>query len=360
MALFITYTSYNKTLIQLVKQHKYALLGPQMSKESLSEDAKHRLDATVELMFSGGKGLLAMDEKPETIGKKFEQYEIENSAENRRRFRELLVGTKQIERYVGGVIFNEETVGQADKEGVLLTERVAAKGVAVGMKFDKGLVGPDADVAVGLEDLAPRMERAAAAQIVFAKWRAVFDTGAAAVGSRSWNTNIESFGQYVRIAQRYGVVPIVEPEILHDGPHSLQEMEDTAQKLYSAIVEQLRGCNAYLPGVVMKISFLASGAQSNEQETAGQIGRRTVELIERSLPSDIGAIVFLSGGHPKEEAFSYLKAVKKAQRTPGHLSFSFARALTNSVLETWAGDNANDDRAQDELMGNLASCCSKD
>lgn len=327
-----------------------------------------RLRNTVEKMLGRGRGLLAADERPESLGKKFGRSGIENSAENRRRFRELLVAAQGIEAFVGGVILNEETLDQRGDGGESLTRSLITKNIAVGVKLDRGLADLHPrdeaaacgafreQISTGLEDLGTRLDGAVARGAEFAKWRSVFSIARGSPSETCVAENVAVLCRFAVAAQALGVVPVVEPEIALEGCYSLAEMRAVAERVYSRLVAELRRCGAYLPGTVLKISFLAAGRESSECVTADEVGRQNVALLEAVLPLEIGGAVFLSGGHPSGEAIGYLAAVKRQPCALRHISFSFARAITDGVLALWAGEDQNRGDAQKELLRVLGEC----
>lgn len=326
-----------------------------MQNNGYSEESKAKMTAIVEKIFKGNKGILAMDERATTLGTKLESYGIDNTVDKRRSFRELLLRTNEIDKYIGGVIMNEETVDQTDSSGKPLAEYVTDRGMALGMKFDKGLVDLNSEEkhSIGLEDLPVRLACAAAKGIEFAKWRVVYNIANACPSAEICRLNAEALLSFTLAAQSCGIVPIAEPEISFIGAYTILDMEDLAKKLYRDLIELFNKNDVYLPGLVLKISFLCPGKGSPERVTIGEIAKRNVELLTTALPSEIGAIVFLSGGHDANEAFGYLEHIRKENQKHRFLSFSFARALTDNVIAIWKGDAKNNTKAQMQFKTNL-------
>ncbi|KAI5169754.1 fructose-bisphosphate aldolase, class I [Pancytospora epiphaga] len=329
-------------------------------KSKLPTNIKDKLADTVKRIFQGGRGLLAVDERPETLGKKFESNGIKNTVENRKCFREMLFKTEGIENIIGGVIMSEETIVQNDESGVPLTSVLKKKGIIVGVKLDKGLAEINAaeHTTVGEEDLDVRLKNAVECGAEFAKWRSVFQVSENCPSSQCIEYNLRVLGQFVLSAQVSGLVPVVEPEISFEGSHLMDETENTAMDLYTKLIEMLYEIGAFIPGIILKLSFISPGKMSMETLTAAEVGRRNVRILDSRLPENIGGVMFLSGGHPQDEVLEYLGAVKRhAPIGQKHnISFSFARAITNSVMETWKGKPENIPAARVELVKNLLAC----
>lgn len=335
----------------------------------LPENIKDKLRNTVYKMLADNKGLLATDEKASSLGKKFEKYDIENTIEKRRDFRLLLYSCEHLEHFIGGVILNEETFTQKDESGKLLYEYLNENGIEIGIKVDKGTVDirseqtpndcakPMEKLTVGIEDLDHRLQDPRFKIATFAKWRALFFIKEEEPTDQCIGENIKILCKFAEITQRNGMVPILEPEICIEGTYTLGKMKNIAKKIYSSLIKGLDNNGIYLPGTLLKLSFLTPGDDSRELFSADDIGCENIELLSQSIPSSVGGIVFLSGGHSSEEAIEYLNSIKKCNNLiQSKISFSFARAITNDVMKAWGGKDENCIKAHKYLVETLFSC----
>jgi fructose-bisphosphate aldolase, class I len=315
----------------------------------MDERDMFRLGMTAKKLVESGRGLLAADETPASLGERFERVGVENTEENRRRFRELLLRTRDIERYVSGVILHEETFRQRDEEGRLLVERAKEKGISVGVKLDKGLIDykDKEKVSVGLEDLENRCKRPELKAAEFAKWRSLFRVSGEIPTRDCIQENCGVLAKYAITCQRNGLVPIVEPEICLEGDYTAERMERVFRLVMGTLVKCLNEEMVYMPGILIKTSFITPGSLSSQPCTVQRVGEATLQALLATVPCGVTGIVFLSGGHSAEDAIGYLGAVNTARgyRTWG-LSFSFARAFTDMPLLKWRGDDENADEAR--------------
>jgi len=311
------------------------------------KDYSAELIATAKAIARPGFGILAADESTATIGKKFTTINLENNEENRRRYRELLFTTPDFEKTISGVILFEETAKQSTKDGKLFIELLKSKNVIPGIKVDKGLQdipGTKGEQAtVGLDDLAKRCAEFYKMGIRFAKWRntiKVTDTlpSELAIREVAW-----ALARYAAICQENGLVPIVEPEVLPDGDHSIERTQWVTEKVIAACYKALSDQHVLLEGTLLKPNMVCPGNQSKDKPNPVDVAKRTVQALSRTVPPAVPGINFLSGGWSEEEASQYLNEINKITDIPKpwNLSFSYGRALQNSAIKAWGGKEEN-------------------
>lgn len=314
------------------------------------------LIATANFIASPGKGILAADESPGTIAKRFDQINVENTEENRRFYRELLFTTPNLGQYVSGAIVYEETLYHKCDDGTSFTDVLKKQGIVVGIKVDKGVVelaGTDGEtVTQGLDDLAKRCQKYYAAGARFAKWRGVIsikDSGAPS--ELAIQENVRALARYGSICQQNGLVPIIEPEVLMDGNHSIEVAAAVTQRVLAAQYKALHDAHVILEGTLLKPNMVRAGEGRGAGScTIDDIAKATVRVLQNTVPPAVPGVTFLSGGMSEEEATLALNAINKVEaKKPWALTFSYGRALQQSVLKTWAGKKENKDKAQAEL-----------
>ena len=308
-----------------------------------------KLDLIVSKIFATGKGILAADESNNSTAKRLDLIGLENTEENRRRFRDMLLSAEGYEDYISGVILYDETFWQKSLEGIPFTSVLEGKGVIPGIKVDRGLVelpgSDEEEFTQGLDDLDARMERYSAAGAGFAKWRAVFKVepkkGLPSVNHIRLTSNI--FALYAAICQRNGVVPIIEPEVLMDGSYTMDEKRVAMEAIFRDIFFILKKYDVYLPGIILKSSFVHMGSDSGEYLPMDEIYKANAELFANHVPDEVGGIVFLSGGLSSETALDYLNGTSKlmSQELEDKSTFSFARSIQLDPLKVWAGKDEN-------------------
>jgi fructose-bisphosphate aldolase class I len=302
-----------------------------------------------------GKGILAADESTGTIGKRFASINVENIEANRRALRELLFTTPGALQYLSGVIFFEETLYQKTASGKLFVDVLKEAGVLPGIKVDKGtveLAGTNGETTTqGLDGLAQRCQQYYAAGARFAKWRAVLKISATEPSQLSINENANGLARYAIICQENGLVPIVEPEILVDGPHDIDTCASITERVLAACYKALNDHHVLLEGTLLKPNMVTPGSES-KKVSPELIAEYTVRALQRTTPAAVPAIVFLSGGQSEEEATVNLNAMNKLKtKKPWSLTFSFGRALQQSTLKAWAGKEENVAHAQEVFLG---------
>jgi len=310
--------------------------------------------ATAKAVAARGKGILAADESTGTIGKRLKMINVENNEQNRRRYRELLFSTADLGKYVSGSILFEETLFQKAADGTAFVDVLKKQGVVPGIKVDKGTRDlqnqPGEKWTQGLTDLDLRCEKYYAAGARFAKWRAVLVIQNGYVSEAAIKENAWGLARYAAICQSKGLVPIVEPEILMDGTHSLRVNQYWTEKVVAACYKALSDCNVVLEATLLKPNMCLPGKQNKDAKSVEANAKATVQALRRSVPAAVPGIMFLSGGQSEEEATMNLNAINSLGDLPWSASFSFGRALQQSCLKAWKGVDANLKAGQDALM----------
>ena len=315
-------------------------------------------------MVAPGKGILAADESTGTIEKRFTSINVENTEENRRAYRDLLFTTKGIGDSISGVILYDETLRQKSADGMSFVDLLNKNGVLPGIKVDAGAKPlafcPGETVTEGLDNLPKRCAEYVKLGAKFAKWRAVIDIGVDMPSSTSIAANAHALARYAAMCQEAGLVPIVEPEVLMDGDHTIERCEQVTEWTLNAVYEALYMNRVSLEGSVLKPSMVISGKKCARQAGVDEVAERTTRILKRTVPAAVAGIVFLSGGQSDELATAHLDAMNKLGNNPWPLSFSYGRALQQPSLKAWRGSVANVPAAQAALahrgrMNSLAS-----
>jgi fructose-bisphosphate aldolase, class I len=310
-----------------------------------------QLESTAKELVPEGKGLLAADESFGTIGKRFEAVGIEPTEETRRRYREMLFTTEGISEYLSGVILFDETIRQEASDGRLLTEVLTEQGIIPGIKVDRSTVdlplAPGEKYTQGLDGLRERLEEYVEMGARFTKWRAVITVGDGIPTVKCVESNARALALYAAFSQEAGLVPVVEPEVLIDGDHSIEHSfevnEWTLRRTYEALYEQ----GVHLEGTLLKPNFVINGKDASEKASVEDVARYTIECFKRSVPAAVPGIVLLSGGQSGEDATAHLNAMKSMYDSlPWEISFSWARALQGNPMEIWGGEEENVEEAQ--------------
>ena len=306
---------------------------------------KEKLAATASAIVSSGKGILAADESTPTMGKRLALIGQENTEANRRDFRQALFETDGMEMFISGVILFEETLEQKTEEGTRLSEILESKGVIPGIKVDKGAHSmensPSEKLTKGLDGLYDRCVGYHSLGARFAKWRAVITIGEGIPTDGCIRGNASALAKYAKACQDAELVPIVEPEVLMDGDHTIESCYEVSEKTFKTVFEELENEGVYLPGILLKPNMVISGKDCPVQGDMSTVAEMTVKCLKASVPEDVPGIVFLSGGQSETEATEHLNAMNAMDDCPWALSFSYGRALQQSALRAWGGDNAN-------------------
>jgi fructose-bisphosphate aldolase class I len=316
----------------------------------MTQARRQALEATAHGLVADGKGILAADESNKTMTKRIEAVGGESTPETRRRFRELLVTTPGVEQYISGVIMYDETIRQAASDGTPLPELLASRGMDSGIKVDTGakaLAGADGEtITEGLDGLRERLAGYHQLGARFAKWRAVIALGCGLPSRYCIATNAHALGRYAALCQEAGIVPIVEPEVLMDGPHSIDRSEEVTHAVLRAVFAELLDQRVLLEGIVLKPNMVLAGYDCERQAGVEEVAERTLTLLSHVAPAAVPGVAFLSGGQSDELASAHLNAMNALGDMPWELSFSYGRALQASPLTAWAGEEANARAAQ--------------
>mmetsp|Transcript_1770 Transcript_1770/g.2493 ORF Transcript_1770/g.2493 Transcript_1770/m.2493 type:complete len:362 (-) Transcript_1770:32-1117(-) len=319
-------------------------------------DYRSELAETAKKIATPGKGILAADESTGTIGKRFAPINVENIEENRRAYRELLFTTPDLNKYISGVILFHETLYQSTADGVKFAELLKKNDILVGIKVDKGprvLRNTNGETYTqGFDDLGDRCAQYYKDGARFAKWRAVLkiDKATGCPTQLAIDENARGLARYAAICQDNGLVPIVEPEVLCDGTHTIEEAAAVTQKVIAACYKALHDAHVFLEGTLLKPNMVIAGKQSGTSPSPAEVAVHTVTVLQRTVPVAVPSINFLSGGQSEEEASLNLSAMNALEtQKPWQLSFSYGRALQASTLKAWQGKKENLEAAQKAL-----------
>jgi len=327
-------------------------------------NAHEELNATVQAMVQQGKGILAADESAPTIAKRFKAIALESTEGNRRAYRSLILGTKGLGEFVSSVILFEETLLQRNDDGIALPELAARQGIVPGVKVDAGKIplalAPGDEITQGLDGLAKRLEGYKKAGARFAKWRAVYNVSAALPSCAAIDANAHALARYAAICQEQGVVPIVEPEVLIDGDHSIERCAEVAEEVLHEVFNALFRQRVVLECIVLKPSMVVPGKEHARQATPAEVAAQTLRVLRRCVPAAVASINFLSGGQTPAQATANLDAMNRCGAQPWPLSFSYGRALLDPALKAWGGRVAQVHAGQAALLArtrlNGAAC----
>ena len=324
----------------------------------------NNLEDIATFIVADGKGILAADESNPTCGKRFNSIGVESTEDNRRDYREMLFRSKGMKGNIGGVILFDETIRQSAEDGTLLRDIINDQGALPGIKVDKGLQPiedcPGETVTVGLEGLDERLKEYVSMGAKFTKWRAVINIGDGMPTDKAIDENMKALADYAKCAQDNGMVPIVEPEVLMDGNHSIEECQEATNRSLKSLFEHLKKNNVNIKGTILKPNMVTSGKDCAEQATIDEVAKKTLDSLISNVPSELPGITFLSGGQSDVLATAHLDAMNKIGGFSWKLSFSYGRALQAPALKAWGGKPENIFISQDELshraeMNKLAS-----
>jgi len=329
--------------------------------------AIHELQGIISRLTAAGKGIFAADESQATLAKRFAAFHIESNVENRRSYRELLLTTPGIEAFINGVILHEETLGQRNKAGLLFPKLLEEQGILPGIKVDKGLIPLNAEekITQGLDDLADRLIMYKDLGTCFAKWRAIFVISSTLPSTLAQINNAQILARYASMCQQNGMIPIVEPEVLMDGDHSLARCAEVTESTLRIVFEELQKHRVLLNYIVLKPNMVTTGSNYLPQASVTEVANATLEVLRRTVPADVPSIHFLSGGQDPELATLHLNEMNKLRgiHHPWRLSFSYGRALQAPSLNIWNGKIHNVEAAQRAFYKrtrlNAAACLGK-
>jgi fructose-bisphosphate aldolase class I len=312
--------------------------------------AAEELQQIARAIVADGKGILAADESTGTIKKRFDSIGVESTEETRRDYRELLFTTEGVEEYIGGVILYDETIRQKASDGTPFPNLLASKGIIPGIKVDTGakpLAHAEGEtVTEGLDGLRERLAEYRELGARFAKWRAVISIGDGIPSEYSIWVNAHALARYAALAQEARIVPIVEPEVLMDGDHTIERSFEVTSRTLHAVFTELRDQRVQPEGILLKPNMVLAGYDTPDQVSDEEIAHETVRCFRRHVPAAVPGIVFLSGGQSEEEATRRLNAMNAIGPHPWKLSFSYGRALQAAALKAWQGKDENVEAAQ--------------
>ncbi len=320
---------------------------------------ENELIKTVKHLLQKGKGILAADESNVTCDKRLTAVGITPDEQKRREYRDLLLSTPELKNYVAGVILYDETFWQNNLDGENFATSLAERGIYPGIKVDKGAVDfvgfPNEKITEGLDDLSKRLEDYANNGAKFTKWRAVIkiDDGAGIPTNECIHANAENLGRYAKIAQSFNLVPIVEPEVLMEGDHSLEKAYEVTKKVIAEVMRELKTNNVFLPGVILKTSMVIQGNKNIDEASPEEVASATIKMLKEVVPHELGGIVFLSGGQTPVEATAHLDAIAEKEPLPWEVAFSYARAIQDPALFAWKGLAENVEHARSEFTKRL-------
>ena len=313
------------------------------------------LEQTARAMIADGKGLLAIDESTPTCGKRFADYGIDNTEDNRRDYRALLLSTPGLGENVSGAILYDETLRMTTADGTPFARMMADHGIIPGIKVDTGakdLAGhPGEKVTEGLDGLRERLAEYHDMGARFAKWRAVITIGDGLPSRGCYAANAHALARYAALCQEAGIVPIVEPEVLLDGDHDIDRCYAVTEETLTRLFAELRDQNVHLPGLILKASMVLPGKNAAQQADMREVAAATLRCLYATVPASVPGVAFLSGGQSNEDATAHLDAMNRLDggRAPWKLTFSYARALQQPALDIWRGEAANVAKAQAAL-----------
>ena len=311
---------------------------------------KQLLSKTATAMVAKGKGILAADESSGTCEKRFKTIGVECTEESRRGYRNLLFSTPGAEQYLSGVILFDETARQKANDGAPIPQYLARKGIIPGIKVDKGVANlpftAEEKVTEGLDGLQKRMREYFDLGCRFAKWRAVITIGAGIPTHACLYANAHALARYAAICQEASIVPMIEPEVLLDGDHTVERSEEVLEEALRATYAAMAAYRVSIEHLILKTSMVVSGKNNPRQAGVDEVAERTMRVLKRTVPAAQPGIVFLSGGQSDEAATAHLNAMAAMKGLPWPLTFSFSRALQNPALKAWRGQAGNVGAAQ--------------
>jgi fructose-bisphosphate aldolase, class I len=312
--------------------------------------AAQELHETARAVVAEGKGILAADESDGTIKKRFDSIEVESTEENRRAYRDLLFTTEGVEEYISGVILFDETIRQKSADGTPFPKLLASKGIIPGIKVDKGAkplaLAEGETITEGLDGLRDRLAEYRELGARFTKWRAVITIGRGIPSEYCIWTNAHALARYAALSEEAGLVPIVEPEVLMDGDHTIERSFEVTSRTLHAVFTELRDQRVQPEGMLLKPNMVLSGYDCAEQASDDEVAHETLRCFRRHVPAAVPGIVFLSGGQSDEQATARLSAMNAVGPHPWQLSFSYGRALQAPALKAWGGGPENVEAAQ--------------
>ncbi len=314
----------------------------------------NELKTTITQITTAGKGILAADESTNTIKKRFDTINLTSTEEARRDYRELLFSTPNIGNFISGAILFEETLEQTTAQGQSMVALLKSQGIIPGIKVDLGVIhlanSDQEKTTQGLDGLPERLAHYKALGARFAKWRATFDITDTKPSMQAITTNATILARYAAICQEQGIVPIVEPEVLMDGTHTIERCAEVTELVLTAVFAALSHHKVHLEGIILKPNMVISGTQCSTQATTEQVATMTLDVFHRTVPAAVPTINFLSGGQSEVDATAHLQAMNALGNPPWNLSFSYGRALQAPAIAAWAGKAENVTAGQAQLL----------
>ena len=312
--------------------------------------AAHDLEQTAKALVAPGKGILAADESTGTIKKRFDSIGVESTEENRRAYRDLLFTTEGAEEFISGVILYDETLRQSSADGTPFPELLSSKEIVPGIKVDLGAKplahAPGETITEGLDGLRERLPEYYELGARFTKWRAVIAIGAGLPSEYCVWTNAHALARFGALSQEAGLVPIIEPEVLMDGDHTIERSFDVTSRVLHGVFTELRDQRVHFEQMLLKPNMVLSGYDTSEQADAAEVAAQTLHCFYRHVPAAVPGVVFLSGGQSDEDATAHLNEMNASAPHPWELSFSYGRALQAPALKAWGGAEENVEAAQ--------------
>ena len=307
--------------------------------------AEHELEKIARALVAPGKGILAADESDGTIKKRFDSIDVESTEESRRAYRDMLFTTPGAEEHISGVILFDETLRQSSADGTPFPALLESKGIIPGIKVDKGAkplaLAEGETITEGLDGLRDRLNEYRELGAKFAKWRATYSISESLPSEYCVWTNGHALARYAALCQEAGIVPIVEPEVLQDGTHTIEESAKATGRVLQAVYTELHDQRIELRGTLLKPNMVVSGYEASSRAGVDEVADRTLEVLYKHVPASVPGIVFLSGGQTDEDSTAHLNAMNERGPHPWELSFSYGRALQAPALKAWRGDEAN-------------------
>ncbi len=323
---------------------------------------KNILIETATKMMERPKGILAMDESSPTIAKRLASINVDNNENNRRRYRELIVTAPDLSNFISGAILFEETFDQKMEDGTLFRDYLISIGILPGIKVDKGAKDfschPNEKITEGLDGLRDRLATYYQNGAKFCKWRAVITIGNSIPSDACIESNMNALARYASLCQENNLVPIVEPEVLINGEHSIDKCDEVTRKSLHSLFNQLKMMNVFLPGTILKPSMIISGQENDSRAGQEEVASKTIACLKDCVPIDTAGIAFLSGGQTDAEAESHLNIMNQKNDLPWRVTFSYARAIQAAALAAWQGKDNNLGDAQNILIDRAQRCSS--
>ena len=313
----------------------------------------NNIEEIANYIVSEGKGILAADESNPTCGKRFDSIGVESNEENRRDYREMLFRSAGMKGNIGGVILFDETIRQKAKDGTSLVNIILDQGALPGIKVDQGLkpIGESEEsVTQGLEGLDERLKEYYSLGAKFTKWRAVIKVGNSLPSEEAVVSNMEALADYAKLVQDNNMVPMVEPEVLMDGTHSIDQCFDATSRSLECLFNLLNEKGVNIKGTILKPNMVTSGSESPNKADVQEVANQTIRCLKMHVPDDLPGITFLSGGQSDLDSTAHLDAMNKIGGFTWKLSFSYGRALQQPALKAWAGKEENVHATQDTLL----------